>query len=84
VRAYARPDDKGPPLAVISTADDQHPELTLFTHGPGPRTSQQDIQEAGLSGLQTFASFGHSTYSVLGTGKTITRARQLLTADASS
>jgi long-chain-fatty-acid--[acyl-carrier-protein] ligase len=87
VRAYARPDDKGPPLAVISTADDQHPELTLFTTRPLDRAQvNKTIQEAGLSGLHNIRIVRDIPHiPVLGTGKTDYRAlAQLLTADASS
>jgi hypothetical protein len=38
LRAYSRPDDKGPPLAVLPTPDENHPELVLFTIRPLDRT----------------------------------------------
>jgi long-chain-fatty-acid--[acyl-carrier-protein] ligase len=87
MRVYARPDDKGPPLAVLSTADDQHPELALFTIRPLDRAQvNKTIQEAGLSGLHNIRIVRDiPQIPVLGTGKTDYRAlSQLLTADAKS
>jgi len=85
--AYARQDDKGAPLAVLPTADDQHPELVLFTIRPLDRAQvNKIIQEAGLSGLHNIRIVREiSEIPVLGTGKTDYRAlAQLLAADAKS
>jgi long-chain-fatty-acid--[acyl-carrier-protein] ligase len=85
MRTYARQDDKGPPLAVLPTADDQHPELVLFTIRPVDRAqANKTLQEAGLSGLHNIRIVREiSQIPVLGTGKTDYRAlAQLLAADA--
>ena len=47
MRAYARQDDKGAPLAVLPTADDQHPELVLFTIRPMDRAQVNKTIQAG-------------------------------------
>ena len=44
--------DNGPCLAVLTTPDEIHPELALFTIRPLDRAQvNKTIQEAGLSGL---------------------------------
>ncbi|MGA2187089.1 MAG: AMP-binding protein [Steroidobacteraceae bacterium] len=83
MRAYARPDDKGPCLAVLSTPDESHPELVLFTTRPLDRAQvNKVIQEAGLSGLHNMRIVRDiAQIPVLGTGKTDYRAlTQLLAA----
>jgi long-chain-fatty-acid--[acyl-carrier-protein] ligase len=72
LRAYSRPDDKGPPLAVLPTPDENHPELVLFTIRPLDRTQvNKAIQEAGLSGLHNIRIVKEiAQIPVLGTGKT--------------
>jgi long-chain-fatty-acid--[acyl-carrier-protein] ligase len=85
VSAYARPDDKGPCLAVLPTPDDSHPELVLFTIRPLDRAQvNKTLQEAGLSGLHNIRIVREiPEIPVLGTGKTDYRAlTQLLAADA--
>jgi len=84
VSAYARPDDKGPCLAVLPTPDDSHPELVLFTIRPLDRAQvNKTLQEAGLSGLHNIRIVREiPEIPVLGTGKTDYRAlTQLLAAD---
>jgi len=85
MRAYARPDDQGPCLAVLPTADEAHPELVLFTIRPLDRARvNKTIQEAGLSGLHNIRIVREvSQIPVLGTGKADYRTlAQLLTAPA--
>jgi long-chain-fatty-acid--[acyl-carrier-protein] ligase len=87
MHVYARTDDPGPPLAVLPTTDDQHPELVLFTIRPLDRAQvNKTIQEAGLSGLHNIRIVRDiREIPVLGTGKTDYRSlAQLLAADAKS
>ena len=76
MRAYARPDDKGPCLAVLSTPDDSHPELILFTIRHLEREQvNKTIQDMGLSGLHNIRIVRDiAQIPVLGTGKTDYRA----------
>jgi long-chain-fatty-acid--[acyl-carrier-protein] ligase len=76
MRAYARPDDKGPCLAVVATADENRPELVLFTIRALDRAEvNQTLQEAGLSGLHNIRIVREiAQIPVLGTGKTDYRA----------
>ncbi len=76
MRAYARPDDKGPCLAVLSTADENHPELAMFTIRPlGREQVNKTIQEAGLSGLHNIRIVREiAQIPLLGTGKADYRA----------
>ena len=80
--SYARPDDKGPCLAVVPTPDERHPELVLFTIRKLDRAQvNKTIQEAGLSGLHNIRIVRDiEQIPVLGTGKADYRAlAQLLT-----
>ena len=72
MRAYARPDDKGPCLAVLPTPDDNHPEIVLFTIRPLERAQvNKTIQDTGLSGLHNIRIVREiAQLPVLGTGKT--------------
>jgi acyl-CoA synthetase (AMP-forming)/AMP-acid ligase II len=71
MRAYARPEDKGPCLAVLSTPDESHPELVLFTIRPLERMQvNKTIQDAGLSGLHHIRIVREmAQIPLLGTGK---------------
>lgn len=71
MRAYARPDDKGPCVAVLPTADENHPELVLFTIRPLERAQvNKAIQDTGLSGLHNIRIVREiEQIPVLGTGK---------------
>jgi acyl-CoA synthetase (AMP-forming)/AMP-acid ligase II len=70
--SYALPDDKGPCLAVLPTADQNHPELVLFTIRELDREQvNRTIREAGLSGLHNVRIVRRiPQIPVLGTGKT--------------
>ncbi len=72
VRAYGRPDDQGPCLAVLPTPDQDHPELVLFAIRPLDRALvNQVIRQAGLSGLHNIRIVRTlEQIPVLGTGKT--------------
>lgn len=83
MKAYSRPDDQGPSLAVVPTSDESHPELALFTiHALDRAQVNKTIQEAGLSGLHNIRIVRDiAQIPVLGTGKTDYRAlAQLLDA----
>jgi long-chain-fatty-acid--[acyl-carrier-protein] ligase len=69
--SYARPDDNGPCLAVLSTPDESHPELVLFTIRPLDRTQvNATIRAAGLSGLHNIRIVREiAQIPILGTGK---------------
>lgn len=71
-RAYARPEDTGPCLAVVTTPDDLHPELVLWTIRPLDRAqANETIRQAGLSGLHHIRIVREiPRIPVLGTGKT--------------
>jgi long-chain-fatty-acid--[acyl-carrier-protein] ligase len=75
-RAYAQPDDKGPCLAVLATADESRPELALFTTRELDRAQvNETIQQAGLSGLHNIRIVRTiPEIPLLGTGKTDYRA----------
>jgi long-chain-fatty-acid--[acyl-carrier-protein] ligase len=75
-RAYAQPDDKGPCLAVLATADESRPELALFTTRELDRAQvNKTIQESGLSGLHNIRIVRTiPEIPLLGTGKTDYRA----------
>jgi long-chain-fatty-acid--[acyl-carrier-protein] ligase len=72
VRAYGRPDDQGPCLAVLPTPDPNHPELVLFAIRALDRGQvNQAIRQAGLSGLHNIRIVRQlEKIPVLGTGKT--------------
>ena len=72
MHSYALPDDKGPCLAVLPTADQNHPELVLFTIRELDREQvNRTIREAGLSGLHNVRIVRRiPQIPVLGTGKT--------------
>ena len=83
--SYARPDDKGPCLAVLPTPDERHPELVLFTIRKLDRAQvNKTLQEAGLSGLHNIRIVREiSQIPVLGTGKADYRSlAQLLSSEA--
>jgi long-chain-fatty-acid--[acyl-carrier-protein] ligase len=87
MRAYARPDDKGPSLAVVPTPDDNHPELVLFTVRALDRAQvNKTLQEAGLSGLHNIRIVREiAGIPALGTGKIDYRAlTQLLSSSTST
>jgi long-chain-fatty-acid--[acyl-carrier-protein] ligase len=71
MRAYAKPDDEGPCLAVLSTPDENHPELVLFSIRALDRAQvNKTIQDAGLSGLHHIRIVREvPEIPVLGTGK---------------
>jgi long-chain-fatty-acid--[acyl-carrier-protein] ligase len=80
--SYARPDDKGPCLAVLPTPDERHPELVLFTIRKLDRAQvNKTIQEAGFSGLHNIRIVREiPQIPLLGTGKADYRSlAQLLT-----
>lgn len=72
LRHLAHPDDKGPPLAVVATRDEQRPELVLFCIRPVERSHvNQLIRAAGLSGLHNIRQVRIiNEIPILGTGKT--------------
>jgi long-chain-fatty-acid--[acyl-carrier-protein] ligase len=84
MRAYTLPEDKGPCLAVLATADESHPELVLFTIRPLDRARVNTvIQEAGLSGLNHIRIVRNiAQIPLMGTGKTDYRALARLIASA--
>lgn len=87
MRAYARPDDKAPSLAVVPTPDDNHPELVLFTRRTLDRAQvNKTLQEAGLSGLHNIRIVREiAEIPLLGTGKIDYRAlTQLLSSSTST
>ena len=73
---FPTPADKGPGLAVVPTADEEHPELILFTTTPVDRTQANEaIRAAGLSGLHNVRAVRPiEQMPLLGTGKTDYRA----------
>jgi long-chain-fatty-acid--[acyl-carrier-protein] ligase len=73
---YASDTDEGPVLAVEATADEQHPELVLFTTRQINRESaNRCIRDAGLSGLHNIRRVIElEEIPLLGTGKTDYRA----------
>jgi len=73
---YAFDTDEGPVLAVEATADEQHPELVLFTTRQIDRESaNRCIRDAGLSGLHNIRRIIElEEIPLLGTGKTDYRA----------
>ena len=82
MQSYAQPDDKGPCLAVLTTRDENHPELALFTIRPLDRAQvNETIQRAGLSGLNNIRIVRRiPQIPILGTGKADYRTlSQLLT-----
>jgi long-chain-fatty-acid--[acyl-carrier-protein] ligase len=86
LRAHAGSDDAGPSLAVVATADEDHPELVLFTIAALDRTQvNKSLQEAGLSGLHNIRIVRQvPQIPVLGTGKTDYRALGQLLKDTKS
>lgn len=68
--------DAGPAIAVQPTADDDHPELVLFTTREIDRAAANEaIRQAGLSGLHNLRMIRQiSAMPLLGTGKTDYRA----------
>jgi long-chain-fatty-acid--[acyl-carrier-protein] ligase len=82
LQSYARPGDQSPCLAVLSTSDEQHPELVLFTTRALDQPQvNKTIDQAGLSGLHHIRIVQEvSGIPVLGTGKPDYRTlAQLLT-----
>jgi long-chain-fatty-acid--[acyl-carrier-protein] ligase len=73
---FANDTDKGPVLAVEATADENHPELVLFTTLDIDReTANRRIRQAGLSGLHNIRRVVKlNEIPILGTGKTDYRA----------
>ena len=85
--AYSRESDNGPCLAVLTTPDEIHPELALFTIRPLDRAQvNETIQKAGLSGLHNIRIVRTiPEIPVLGTGKADYRTlAQLLTPTATA
>lgn len=81
-RHYARETDEGPVLAVAATADEQHPELVLFTTLPLERGEvNRLLRNAGLSPLYHISRVERlEALPLLGTGKTDYRALAALLA----
>jgi len=77
LEAYASPEDDGPILAVVATADER-PELVLFTVKPIAREAANAVlKQAGLSALYHLRRVERlESIPVLGTGKTDYRALQ--------
>lgn len=75
-RVYAKETDEGPVLAVAATADEQRPELVLFTTLALDRaTVNRQLREAGLTPLYNIARVVRlDALPLLGTGKTDYRA----------
>ncbi|HEY3376116.1 MAG TPA: AMP-binding protein [Armatimonadota bacterium] len=71
-------DEDGPALAVLATANDERPELVLFTTKPLDRdTANGRIRDAGLSPLHYIRRvITLDAIPVLGTGKTDYRSLQ--------
>jgi long-chain-fatty-acid--[acyl-carrier-protein] ligase len=76
--AFVKPDEKGPLLAVESTAADLNPEIVLFTAGGKTITREEaneQIRKAGMSALHHIRQIvAVPEIPVLGTGKTHYRA----------
>ena len=68
--------EAGPGIAVLPTADEDHPELVLFTTQQIDRAAANEaIRQAGLSGLHNVRMIRQiSAMPLLGTGKTDYRA----------
>lgn len=83
---YALETDDGPVLAVEATADENHPELVLFTKRPIDRQeANRRIRDAGLSPLHNVARVERvDALPLLGTGKTDYRALQARLREAAS
>jgi acyl-[acyl-carrier-protein]-phospholipid O-acyltransferase/long-chain-fatty-acid--[acyl-carrier-protein] ligase len=77
---FAGDTDKGPVLAVEATADENHPELVLFTSLDIDREdANRRIRNAGLSGLHNIRKVVKlSEIPTLGTGKVDYRALKVL------
>lgn len=78
---YVSEADQGPVLAVEATADENHPELILFTTKTADRVSvNRQLRDAGLSPIHNIGRVVQlDAIPVLGTGKTDYRAlRQML------
>jgi len=75
---------EAPSLAVECTADEEHPELVLFTSLPIDReAANRSLREAGLSPLHNIRRVVRlEALPLLGTGKTDYRALKALLADA--
>jgi long-chain-fatty-acid--[acyl-carrier-protein] ligase len=73
----------GPCLAVESTADEEHPELVLFTTLAVDReAANRCLRESGLSPLHNIRRVVHlETLPLLGTGKTDYRSLKALLGD---
>ncbi|MGC8561220.1 MAG: MFS transporter [Phycisphaerae bacterium] len=77
----------GPGVAVVSTPDDDQPELVLFTTAEIDRAAANEaIRAAGLSGLHNIRAVRHvDALPTLGTGKTDYRTlAELLKSDATA
>ena len=68
--------DETPPLAVVATDDDEHPEVVLFSVREISRAiANETISRAGLSGLSNIRRVEViDEIPLLGTGKTDHRA----------
>jgi long-chain-fatty-acid--[acyl-carrier-protein] ligase len=82
--AFVKPEEKGPLLAVESTAAELNPDIVLFTAGGKEITREhanEQLRKAGLSALHHIRQVVKvSEIPLLGTGKTNYRAlRELLT-----
>jgi long-chain-fatty-acid--[acyl-carrier-protein] ligase len=75
-KQYVRDADEKPVLAVEATADEEHPELVLFTVRRIEREAvNRHIRQAGLSGLHSIRNvIKLDEIPLLGTGKTDYRA----------
>jgi len=73
---FGRETDDGPHLAVTATADEEHPEIVLFTVRDIDRDEANEaIREAGLSALHNIRrAIRVDELPLLGTGKTDYRA----------
>lgn len=83
---YAGEADEGPAIAIVATADEEHPEIVLFSRRPTDRqTANRHIRAAGLSALHNVARVVEiDEIPQLGNGKTDYRAlaRRLAELDA--
>jgi acyl-CoA synthetase (AMP-forming)/AMP-acid ligase II/1-acyl-sn-glycerol-3-phosphate acyltransferase/acyl carrier protein len=75
---------EAPSLAVESTADEEHPELVLFTTLPHDReTANRTLREAGLSPLHNIRRVVRlDAIPLLGTGKTDYRALKAMLSES--
>ncbi|MBN1942957.1 MAG: AMP-binding protein [Phycisphaerae bacterium] len=78
IERLGREDDDGPFLAVTATADEEYPEIVLFTTRPvGREQANRFLREAGFSGLHNVRRVIElDELPLLGTGKCDYRALQ--------